>query len=211
MLYSNYILSVSQAIKMENSGDIHIYHSGRTLSPLNDLPQFSNWENNWKRLISKYRKIPLNKFFNFINFDYKIEYKFEREDEPFTVNWVYMYAKGAAGKMQLDESNSKGRYVYILTNIAYPGYCKIGKSVTPSKRVKQINGAGTVSEWKLEYALPVTDDYIVEKLIHVELEHLKRDSHQGSSREFFEINLEDALGVLEHIGKDFRTGELIKY
>jgi hypothetical protein len=122
-----------------------------------------------------------------------------------------MYAKGVAGRMQLDEANSKGRYVYILTNIAYPGYCKIGKSVTPSKRVKQINGAGTVSEWKLEYALPVIDDYVVEKLIHEELEHLRRNSHQGSSREFFEISLKDALEVLEYIGKDFSAGELIKY
>jgi hypothetical protein len=78
MLYSDYIIPVNQAIEMENNGDIHIYHSGRTISPLNDLSQFSSWENNWKKLISKYRKIPLNKLFNFINFDYKIEHKFER-------------------------------------------------------------------------------------------------------------------------------------
>jgi len=205
------MLHINQAIEMENTNDICIYHSGRTLSPLNDLPQFSIWKQNWKDLISKYRKIPLSKLFNFIDFDYKIEYKFEREDEPYTVNWVYMYAKGVAGKVQLDEANSKGKYVYILTNIAYPGYCKIGKAITPSKRVKQINGAGTVSEWKLEYALPVTNDYTVEKLVHSELEYLRRDSHQGSPREFFEINLEDALKVLEFIGKDFSTGKLIKY
>lgn len=205
------MLHINQAIEMENTNDICIYHSGRTLSPLNYLPQFSIWKQNWKDLISKYRKIPLNKLFNFIDFDYKIEYKFEREDEPYTVNWVYMYAKGMAGKVQLDEANSKGKYVYILTNIAYPGYCKIGKAITPSKRVKQINGAGTVSEWKLEYALPVTNDYTVEKLVHSELEYLRRDSHQGSPREFFEINLEDALKVLEFIGKDFITGKLIKY
>jgi hypothetical protein len=205
------MLPVTQAIKMENTGDIHIYHSGRTLSSLNGLPQFSVWEQNWKDLVSKYRKVPLSKLFNFIDFDYRIEHKFEREDEPFIVNWVYMYAKGVAGKTQLDESNSRGRYVYILTNEAYPGYCKIGKAITPSKRVKQINGAGTVSEWKLEYALPVTDDYIVEKLIHNKLEFLRRDSHQGSSREFFEISLEDALEALTLIGEDFYNGKLIKY
>jgi hypothetical protein len=211
MLYSDHILPVTQAIEMENTGDIHIYHSGRTLSSLNGLPQFSVWEQNWKDLISKYRKVPLSKLFNFIDFDYRIEYKFEREDEPFIVNWVYMYAKGVAGKAQLDESHSKGRYVYILTNEAYPGYCKIGKAITPSKRIKQINGAGTVSEWKLEYALPVTDDYIVEKLIHNKLEIFRRNSHQGSSREFFEISLEDALEVLILMGEDFYNGELIKY
>lgn len=211
MLYSDHMLPITQAIKMENTGDIHIYHSGRALSPLNDLPQFSVWKQNWKDLVSKYRKVPLSKLFNFIDFDYMIEYKFEREDEPFTVNWVYMYAKDVAGKVQLDESHSKGRYVYILTNIAYPGYCKIGKAVTPSKRVKQINGAGTVSEWDLKYALPVTDDYKVESLIHGKLESLRRSSHQGSSREFFEISLEDALEALILMGEDFYNGELIKY
>jgi hypothetical protein len=205
------MLHVNQAIEMENTGDINIYHSGRTLSPLNGLPQFSIWNNNWLKLISKYRKIPLNKFFDFIDFDYKIEYKFEQKDEPFTVNWVYMYAKGVAGSMQLDEANSKGKYVYILTNEAYPGYCKIGKAITPSNRIKQINGPGTVSEWKLTYALPVTNDYIVERLIHSKLENLRRNSHQGSSREFFEISLEEALKVLKFIGKDFYNGELIKY
>lgn len=211
MSYPNNVLSVIQAIKMENNGDINIYHSGRVLSPLNDLPQYSFWRQNWQDLISKYRKISLNKFFNFIDFNYRIEYKFEKEDEPFTVNWVYMYAKGVAGKVQLDELHSRGQYVYILTNNAYPGYCKIGKAITPSKRVKQINGAGTVSEWDLKYALPVTDDYKVENLIHNKLEFLRRNSHQGSSREFFEISLEDALEVLILIGKDFYNGELIKY
>jgi hypothetical protein len=211
MLYSDNILSLPQALKMENNGDITIYHPGRTTSYLDGLPQFSIWNNNWRKLISKYRKIPLDKFFNFIDFDYLIEYKFEEDTEPFTTNWVYMYAKRAAGIMQLDEANSRGQYVYILTNIAYPGYCKIGKAVTPSKRVKQINGAGTVSEWKLEYALPVVDDYAVESLIHLKLAPLRRDSHQGSSREFFEIDLKDALKILLLVGEDFCNGELIKY
>lgn len=208
MLYSDNILPLNQAIEMENNGDIHIYHSGRVVSPLNGLPRFSVWARNWKDLVFKYRKM---RIFDYIGFDYRVEYKFEKETEPFIVNWVYMYAKGAVGKAQLDEATSRGQYVYILTNIAYPGYCKIGKAITPSKRVKQINGAGTVSEWKLEYALPVTDDYAVEKLVHSELRYLRRDSHQGSSREFFEINLKEALKVLKFIGKDFYNGKLIKY
>ena len=64
------MLHINQAIEMENTNDICIYHSGCTLSPLNDLPQFSIWKQNWKDLISKYRKIPLSKLFNFIDFDY---------------------------------------------------------------------------------------------------------------------------------------------
>ena len=211
MFYSDYIISVTQALEMESNGNIKIYHSGRTLSSLDNLPQCSVWKQNWKKLTSKYRKIPLNNFFNFIDFDYMIEYKFEEDAEPFMTNWVYMYAKHAAGIIQLDEAHSRGRYVYILTNEAYPGYCKIGRAVTPSKRIRQINGAGTVSEWKLMYALSVTDDVIVEGLIHQYLAPLRRDSHQGSKREFFEIKFEEAIKKVELIGESFKTSKPIYY
>jgi hypothetical protein len=131
--------------------------------------------------------------------------------EPYTVSWVYMYGKRANAKVKLDEKNSRGQYVYILINVAYPGICKIGKAVTPSKRIKQINGAGTVSEWELKYALPVSDDYKVEKLIHKELEHLRMSSFQGSSREFFEIEFEEAVKVLENLGEVFAIANPILY
>jgi hypothetical protein len=122
-----------------------------------------------------------------------------------------MYGKRAGAKAKLDEISSKGQYVYILTNIAYPGICKIGKAVTPSKRIKQINGAGTVSEWELRYALPVSDDYKVEGLIHKELEHLRISSFQGSSREFFEIEFDEAVKIVEMLGEDFSIADPILY
>jgi hypothetical protein len=122
-----------------------------------------------------------------------------------------MYGKRAGAKAKLDEISSKGQYVYILTNIAYPGICKIGKAVTPSKRIKQINGAGTVSEWELRYALPVSDDYKVEGLIHKELEHLRMSSFQGSSREFFEIEFDEAVKIVEMLGEDFSIADPILY
>ncbi len=81
----------------------------------------------------------------------------------------------------------------------------------PSKRVKQINGAGTVSEWVLKYAIPVTDDYKVEGMVHKNLEHLRMDSHQGSSREFFIISFEDAIKEIETVAESFYVSKPIFY
>jgi len=202
------IINIEDALLLEDEGKIIIYNPNTVKSAFSEN---HFWIKNFIELRKKYRKIPIANLLQFLEFEYKIEYKFQESTEPFATSWVYMYAKDVAGIVQLDKVNSRGRYVYILTNIAYPGYCKIGKAITPSKRVKQINGAGTVSEWDLKYALPVTDDYKVEGLIHNKLESLRRSSHQGSSREFFEISLENALKVLILMGEDFYNGELIKY
>ena len=122
-----------------------------------------------------------------------------------------MYAKGVVSKARLDEVTSKGQFVYILTNIAYPGICKIGKAVSPTKRIKQINGAGTVSEWVLKYAIPVTDDYKVEGMVHKNLEHLRMDSYQGSKREFFLIDFEQAVNEIELVAEHFYVNKPTYY
>ena len=101
--------------------------------------------------------------------------------------------------------------MYVLTNEAYPDICKIGKAVMPISRVQQINGAGTVSEWKLRWALPVSDDYAVETAVHNHLQSLRRNSIQGSSREFFEISLKEAIIEVEKLGEHFKTSEGIWY
>lgn len=202
------VISLNKAKQMEHNGEIQLYNPNTVNSFLSEN---LTWNENWIKLRQKYRKIPLTKLPDFVDFEYIVEAKFIENAEPFTLSWVYMYGKRVSDRVKLDEINSKGKYVYILTNIAYPGICKIGKAVTPSKRIKQINGAGTVSEWELRYALPVSDDYKVENLIHKELEHLRMSSFQGSSREFFEINFQDAIRIVEKLGEDFATASPILY
>ena len=202
------IITLAKAKHLENKGEIQLYNPNTVNSILSANPL---WKDNWLALRQKYRKISLTKLPDFVDFEYIVEAKIVENIEPYTVSWVYMYGKRVSDRVKLDEINSKGKYVYILTNIAYPGICKIGKAVTPSKRIKQINGAGTVSEWELRYALPVSDDYKVENLIHKELEHLRMSSFQGSSREFFEINFKDAIKIVEKLGEDFATASPILY
>jgi len=201
-------ITFQEALLLEKENKIIIYNPNTVESVYSNVEE---WKNNWNTLRKKYRRIDVNKLSNFANFEYLIEHKFMKDETSNEVCWVYMYGQGVEGRMRLEEANSKGKYVYILTNIAYPGICKIGKAVTPSKRVKQINGAGIVSEWVLRYALPVSDDYKVEDLVHQELSYLRMSSHQGSNREFFEIKVEEAIKCIEILGKDFITAKPIYY
>ena len=201
-------ISLEEALLLEQEGKITIYNPNNVNSIYSTVKE---WKDNWDTLRKTYRKISVQKLTSFANFEYLIEHKFMEDSDPVIMNWVYMYGQDTDTKVRLEEANSKGQYVYILTNIAYPGVCKIGKAVTPSKRVRQINSAGTVSEWVLKYALAVSDDYKVETAVHKELASIRMSSHQGSSREFFEIEFEEAVKVIESIGSMFITSKPIYY
>jgi hypothetical protein len=201
-------ITFEEALLLEEQGKIIIYNPNTVTSVYSDVKE---WNDNWEELRKKFRKIPIQNLSSFCNLEYLIEHKFIEDGEEGNVNWVYMYGQDITTRVRLNESTSKGQWVYILTNEAYPGICKIGKAVTPSDRVKQINSAGTVSEWKLRYALPVSDDYKVENLVHQDLSALRRSSHQGSSREFFDIEFEDAIKIIERLGEDFATAKPIYY
>lgn len=205
-------INLSQAREMESHEDLVIYHTGGTQSSLNQLPQFSSWRNNFQELTQKYKKIPRGKLLDFLSFDFIIEHKEEllNQDPPQSV-WTYMYGKNAESAFKFHHSTTKGQYVYVLTNEAYPEVCKIGKAVSPISRVKQINGAGTVSEWQLRWALPVSDGYALENIVHHHLGGVRMNSFQGSSREFFQISLEEAIQTVENFGEMFKTSDGIRY
>lgn len=204
-------ITLDEAISLESQGKIIIYNPETVMSPISNLFENRGWTYNWKELRKQFRKVSLQKLPQFVDFEYRIEHKFMDGGEDVATNWVYMYAKCVASKSRLDEATSKGKYVYVLTNIAYPGICKIGKAISPSRRVKEINGAGVVSEWELKYAIPVTDDYKVEGMVHKNLEHLRMDSYQGSQREFFQIGFEEAIDEIESVAGLFYVDKPIYY
>jgi len=205
-------INISQALEMESHGELILYHTDSAQSSLNKYSQFSSWKSNFQELKTKYKKIPRGNLLNFLSFDFIIEHKEELLDqEPPQSIWTYMYGNRCESALKLHHSTTKGQYVYILTNEAYPGVCKIGKAVAPISRVKQINGAGTVSEWQLRWALPVSDDYALETIVHKHLDKVRMNSFQGSSREFFEISLEEAIQTIENFGEMFKVNEGIYY
>ncbi len=205
-------INLTQALEIESHDEIIIYHTGGAQSSLNKLSQFPDWRNNFQELAQKYKKIPRGKLLDFLSFDFIIEHKEELlEQDPPQIVWTHMYGKTKQSAYKFHHSTTKGQYVYVLTNKAYPGICKIGKAVSPISRVRQINGAGTVSEWDLRWALPVSDGYTLESIVHENLKHLRMNSWQGSSREFFEIPLEEAVQIIENLGEIFKTSDGIHY
>jgi len=205
-------INISQALKMESHGELILYHTNSAQSSLNEYSQFSSWKSNFQELKTKYKKIPRGKLLDFISFDFIIEHKEELiEQDPQQLVWTYMYGNRRESALKLHHSTTKGQYVYVLTNEAYPGICKIGKAVSPISRVKQINGAGIVSEWQLRWALPVSNGYALETIVHQHLETVRMNSFQGSSREFFEITLEEAIQTIENFGEMFKVNEGIYY
>jgi hypothetical protein len=205
-------INLIQALEMESHGELILYHTNNAQSSLNEYPQFPSWKSNFQELKNKYKKIPRGKLLDFISFDFVIEHKEElMNKEPQQLIWTYMYGNRCESALKLHHSTTKGQYVYVLTNEAYPGICKIGKAVSPISRVKQINGAGIVSEWQLRWALPVSDGYALENIVHQNLEVVRMNSFQGSSREFFQISFEEAIQTIENFGEMFKVNEGIYY
>jgi hypothetical protein len=202
------IILLEEALLLEEKEKIIIYNPNVINSSLSHI---NKWKENWDFLRKKYRHINISKLSDFANFTYLIEYKSIEDNNPNIINWVYMYGQDVESKLKLDQSYYRGQYVYILTNIAYPRVVKIGKAVNPQKRIRQINNAGVVVEWELKWALPVSDDYKVEKLIHDNLKLLRQSTYQGSDREFFEISLEEAKKRILYLAKNFITGKPINY
>jgi hypothetical protein len=205
------IIQYTQAKEMEINGDLIIYDTDRVVTPLNQNSNSSLWKENFQKLKQKFKKVPLHKLIEFLDFDYVIEYKYQEQGDTPTTIWSYSYGKTPSSAYVLEKSFNKGKYVYILTNEAYPNICKIGKAIQPTYRVTKVNGSGTVSEWQLRWALPVSDDYKVESIVHKTLEHLRMDSFQGSSREFFSISLDEAIKVIEDLGQEFKTDKGVYY
>lgn len=201
-------ITLEEAIKLENNNEISIYFTNQV-----DIGNIFNpiWYQNYVELANKYRKVDIGDLINYLDPEYEIEILLPAIKGSNTRDWIYLYGKLVKKKKLMDQNSEKGKYVYVLTNKAYPHICKIGKAVNPQKRIKQINNAGSVVEWELRYALPVIDDYLVEYFVHKHLDPIRCHSYQGSSREFFEISLKEAIEVIENLGKDFMNGEATYY
>jgi len=204
-------LSFEEALELESESLITIYDFYPDSSELDYHPKASKWFQNYADIRFKFRQHNPADVSNMLNCDYRIEVPLAYELETNTHSWKYLFAKRTDDLKKFEQYHSKGQFVYVLTNEAYPGFVKIGKAVNPLQRVAQINGAGVVSEWKLRYSLPVENDYLLEHSVHEYLVNFRRTSDQGSSREFFEVTLDKAIEVIELLGSSMKTGDATYY
>ena len=204
-------IDIESLKEMEEKGYVEVYYPKTLLSQ--DVPEgdILRWSKNYQDLVYKYRKISIEKVLDFIDCEYMSSVLVSVDNETSSMTWIYLYAKDKQALQDYDLSQSKGKYVYVLTNTEYPGICKIGKAVNPVDRIRAINGAGTVSEWDLKFALPVLNDYKVENLVHRHFQDRRKGTLQGSVREFFEVPLDQAIDAVLYYGKDFFNGEPMYY
>jgi hypothetical protein len=102
---------------------------------------------------------------------------------------------------EVSPKNGAGGFVYILTNEAYPGLCKIGfTSTKPSTRIRQINNSGVLVDWDVIYTIRCERPYDLEQSLHLRLANYR----YRKDREFFAISVREVIGLIEQIAKDFQ-------
>jgi len=203
-------ITLGKAIKLESESILTLYYPSTDYDTLPDIPYIERYTDNFISYAKEHSRKPVDSLLHLLSPEYEIEVEMPFNEETGTFHWVRLFGKVQQASSAIAEDKHRG-WVYLLTNPAYPELVKIGKAVTPSLRVKGINGAGTVDEWALRAAMPVSEDYTVENLVHTQLAQYRRDSNQGSSREFFEVPLSLAMKTLLEVSEPFKAGDLILY
>lgn len=203
-------ISLKEAIELESKSYLTLYYPSTTLNNLPDIDNISQYTENYISFAKKNKRSSIENLLSLIAPEYEIEVEMPFDSETGTFSWVRLFGAKNPDYLEVTEDTHIG-WVYLLSNPAYPELVKIGKANTPTKRIQQINNAGVVEEWFLKAAMPVTDDYKVENLMHQELARYRRTSAQGSSREFFEVPMTLAMKTLLEVSKPFIAGDLTLY
>lgn len=96
--------------------------------------------------------------------------------------------------------------VYILTNVAMPGYIKIGKTLRDDLeiRIKELYTSGVPLPFELHYARKVKNPDEIEKRMH----NAFSVHRENPKREFFKMEPERAVSALKMAqGEDFSIKE----
>lgn len=86
--------------------------------------------------------------------------------------------------------------VYVLSNPAFDGYVKVGRTVDLEQRLKQLDNTSVPLPFRCEFAIEVPNDVEAEKLVHQAF----ADARVRSNREFFEIEPQRVIAALKLTG-----------
>lgn len=203
-------ISLEEAIELESKSYLTLYFPSTSLKGLPSIPNIEEYTQNYISFAKENKRSSIESLISLIAPEYEIEVELPFDQETGTFSWVRLFGAKNPSYEEVTEDAHKG-WVYLLSNPAYPELVKIGKANSPSSRIQQINNAGVIEEWFLKAAIPVTDDYKVENLMHKELAQYRRTSTQGSSREFFEVPMSLAMKTLLEVSKPFTAGDLKLY
>lgn len=117
---------------------------------------------------------------------------------------IVTYYTNKPSTLPINKTTTRPQYVYILTNEAMPGLCKIGFTrKKPSERVKQINTAtGVAMDFDVKYQFPCYSAAQLEKEVHIYLQ--THGFRVNKKKEFFNISVQQAISVIERIGEPYK-------
>ena len=98
--------------------------------------------------------------------------------------------------MCFDEGRHVISIIYVLTNPAFEGYVKIGKTANLKQRLRNLDNTSVPLPFRCEYASRVSDMNAVEKLLHDAF----GDRRVRDNREFFEIDPLRVVSALKLAG-----------
>ena len=92
--------------------------------------------------------------------------------------------------------------VYVITNAAFGGWCKVGLASNMAKRFKDYYTYAPIP-YELAYEREVVDASMVENLAHKILEDYGRSSNGGT--EWFQCSVDDAIDAIDKAVKRFEV------
>jgi hypothetical protein len=104
--------------------------------------------------------------------------------------------------MTAEAQTTEGGYVYLISNPAWPGWFKTGKTEDPSERLSKYQTGDPLRAYRLEHFAPTDDHHAVEHLFRFELERLGYER----SKEWFRVPLDDAKAILARVIEEHETG-----
>ncbi|MEK9596550.1 MAG: GIY-YIG nuclease family protein [Rhodospirillaceae bacterium] len=89
--------------------------------------------------------------------------------------------------------------VYVLTNAAFDGYVKIGKTTNLEQRLRSLDNTSVPLPFRCVYAVEVDDEAEIERLLHQTF----ADNRTRTTREFFEVDAQRVISAVKLTrGKD---------
>lgn len=83
--------------------------------------------------------------------------------------------------------------VYVLTNPAFEGYVKVGRTINLEQRLRQLDNTSVPLPFRCVYAVEVDDEFEVERLVHQAF----ADHRTRTTREFFEVDPQRVIAALK--------------
>ncbi|RUT86786.1 GIY-YIG nuclease family protein [Mesorhizobium sp. M7A.T.Ca.US.000.02.1.1] len=113
--------------------------------------------------------------------------------------------RGATGKKRTETRRNKGAgYVYVITNPAWPGYCKVGRTTGLAERLRTYQTASPLRDFRLHYHRWFADACLAERT----LRRTFSAASGGAKGEWYRIHPDDAASLIDKTHKRLRRGGL---